>query len=567
MGYFSDLFGRAAPSGETRGRSVLLGDSREQARRAFSEQADAPQHLPPPPAGTAPLPEAPALWEAFATYPFSQVSAETAYAFVLRVLQDLFPTPAYYLYVPGHDAHALVLEYMDLRFDRPGADVPLVPETEAEVLRAPELTMPTRPQHYVPGPLTAWSGRMLNVPLRLDEGLQGVVLCGPCLEAAVTDAVLQPLQAYGRAAAAAVRTIRAFSRLKEEVRVLQSQTAVERRMLGSALEVNRFISLLLDLALTATQSSAGFVAMANPETHALTIRAHRHLPDAFLDTVDLSIDTGLFERSPGGGDVLLLRDYEFVAQHGVSSVLAVPLADEHQLVGVFALLNFEKGGTFADFSLTVLHTFSEQIRLVLSNERLFDAFTERYLNTIKALADAYDVRSPYTAGHSHRVANLAVALGEQMGLPATAAERLDLADLHLAGLIHDVGMCGVAEASEHFQADFNHPTVGAAMVEMLPISRDIVEGVRTHHEWHNGWGFPGGLKGEQVPLSGRILALAEFVVEFAAGHRLRDPLTLAEVQAAVRERRGAQFHPDVVDAFFELPEPIQTRAVTLPRHG
>jgi anti-anti-sigma factor len=160
----------------------------------------------------------------------------------------------------------------------------------------------------------------------------------------------------------------------------------------------------------------------------------------------------------------------------------------------------------------MLTLFTEQIELVLGNERFFREFTDRYLETVRALSRAYDARSTYTAGHSERVARLGVAIARQLGLPQTALDAV-----REAGLLHDAGMCAVVEISDSFQADFDHPTIGASMIEMLPIPPEIADGVRTHHEWYNGWGFPGGLKGAEIPQTGQILAVAEYVVEAAGG--------------------------------------------------
>jgi anti-anti-sigma factor len=90
------------------------------------------------------------------------------------------------------------------------------------------------------------------------------------------------------------------------------------------------------------------------------------------------------------------------------------------------------------------------------------------------------------------------------------------------------------------------------MLEILPISPDIIEGVRTHQEWYDGWGFPQGLKGEEIPLFGRILGLCEFFVEMSSNSKLRKALSYSQLEAEIRQRSGSQFDPKIVSAFFSV---------------
>jgi HD-GYP domain-containing protein (c-di-GMP phosphodiesterase class II) len=246
-------------------------------------------------------------------------------------------------------------------------------------------------------------------------------------------------------------------------------------------------------------------------------------------------------------DVLILQDFEFVARFGIRSILAVPLVENKRLHGIFALINFAGSKTFEDQSLTILKSFCEQIKLVLNNSKLFEDFTQRYLETLRALSDAYDVRSPYGAGHSKRVAAIAVELGKTLGLDAGT-----LSHLELAASVHDVGMCGVVEIKSGFRADFNHPTIGASLVEVVPISPEVTEAVRTHHEWYDGWGYPEGLKGEAIPLVGRILAVAEYYEEIQSGGHHEKQRTPETLDADLQTRSGTQFDPKVVDALKQI---------------
>ena len=486
-------------------------------------------------------------WRSISLIPFDLRTAEESYRLLVDILDRMLHAPAYYIYSATGGQSILALEHMDLRYDRTEARRTALSNPELiELLQNPEPQIPTDPAQSILQQTEVWAGTFLNLPLTDEDGSRvGIVLAGPRFAESMDKKTARQLQDASPALGSAVRKIQTMERLREEMKTAASRALVTQRVLGSALEVNRFVSLLLDLALTASKTEAGFVAIADERR--LTVRASKNLSEDFLSQLNLSSSGGLFEWSVDANDVLILQDLDFVSKFGVRSILSVPLVEDKRLAGVFCLVNFVSSKTFEDQSLTILKNFCEQIRLVLNNSRLFGEFTDRYLNTLKALSESYDVRSPFGSGHSKRVAKIAVELGTSLGLKGD-----DLKNLELAAEVHDVGMCGVVEIKTGFQADFNHPTIGASLVEVLPISPDIASAIRTHHEWYDGWGFPDGLKGEAIPVMGRILAVAEYYEEIQSGRmqeRLRDPGAFRE---DIATRRGTQFDPKVVDALMGI---------------
>jgi len=486
-------------------------------------------------------------WQNVGLVPFDQQPPENSYKAVVNLLHEEFHFATYYIYLASAESGALWLEYMDLRYDDPEGGHDLKGRQDViELLQTPEAQLQADQKYQSLGLIEVWAGTFLNVPLVDSEGRTvGMLFAGPDPPEHLTRSKTARLQQFSVAAGTTCKRIKAFAGLTEELRIAASRARVTQRVLGSALEVNRFVSLLLDLALTASRTEAGFVAIASESR--MIIRASKNLPEEFLAQVNLTSSNGLFEWSMDADDVLILQDLDFVTTFGIKSILAVPLVQDKQLQGIFALINFESSKTFDDQSLVILKNFCEQIRLVLSNSRLFEEFTDQYLATLKALSAAYDVRSPFGEGHSKRVAALGGELGKVLGLSPEALDALDL-----AAQIHDVGMCGVVEIKTGFRADFNHPSIGASLVEVLPISSDVADAIRTHHEWFDGWGFPEGLKGEAIPLAGRILAVAEYYEEIVSGpnaERMRSPAALSE---DLEPRRGTQFDPRVVDALLKI---------------
>lgn len=391
-------------------------------------------------------------------------------------------------------------------------------------------------------------GRLYSIPLHLEQALIGLLQVGPLDDDKVPRDVERRLETVRFPAALAVKQAYEEDTLRQRLAAATARSEVGRRLLGSALELDRFVDLLLDLALKATRTEAGFIAIVEPGTDELSIRAEEDLPPGFGERVDLSLETGLFDWSPAAeGGALVLRDLDFAAETGMRSVLAVPLLEADEPLGLFALINFGQAETFAEHSLALLATFAEQIKLVLHNARLFRTFAGQYLETVKGLARSLDARRPHTQDHHQRIAQMAATIARAMELPADEAEAI-----HTAGLIHDVGMAGIVEVEGGFQVDFEHPTIGASLIETLPLHPAVAQSVATHHEWFDGWGFPEGLKGEEIPLGGRILAVVEFIVEMTTSDPLQPSWSRQKLLDELEQRRGTQFDPQVTDVAVDL---------------
>ncbi len=488
------------------------------------------------------------VWRYFAINVFPLSEAEQGYRQIFKFLKKMLKTPCVYLYLSDEEGKKLVLSNSDFtEFSAWIENNKLDDRTGAE-LREPEIVMQSGEDFRKIGVIELLGTNVLNIPFHVNNTkFVGCLLTGPVLQPRALAKKKHFLQIFAVAAANAVNRFREIERLREQLNNIESRMNVSRRMLGSALELNRFVDLLLDLAITATGAEAGFVAMAHPRKKMLEIRAHKNLPDGFMEKINLSAEDGLLEWSPDDSEVMILRDFSFVAEFDIKSILAVPLVEKENLVGAFALINFTRNEMFSNFSLSVLTNFTEQIKLVLNNSRLFDDFTDRYFSTLVAMSEAYDHRTPETTGHSRRVADLAAEIARRMKLKKNMIE-----NIRKAGLIHDVGMCGIADLDEEFQADYNHPEIAASMIDVLPIPSEITEAVRNHHEWFDGWGYPNGLKGDQIPISGRILALAEYIAQATTTTRFNDPLTPLKLSAELKLRKGKQFDPDVVKIFKEL---------------
>ncbi|HXF83077.1 MAG TPA: HD-GYP domain-containing protein, partial [bacterium] len=171
----------------------------------------------------------------------------------------------------------------------------------------------------------------------------------------------------------------------------------------------------------------------------------------------------------------------------------------------------------------------------------------------RTLARVVDARDEGTGDHSGRVASYAVAIGRRLGLSDDA-----LAELRMAAGLHDIGKISVPDAvlkkpgpltAEEWSLMRRHAVVGSRILDGSPFADRVKSGVRHVHEWWNGRGYPDRLKGEQIPLFGRILAVADAFEAMTSRRPYRRALSVVVALAELERMRGVQFDPTIVDVF------------------
>lgn len=253
----------------------------------------------------------------------------------------------------------------------------------------------------------------------------------------------------------------------------------------------------------------------------------------------------------------------------------LPLIVRDKVIGAFVfkspMLREEEIGPPMKSLLTI---FSDHAAIALENARLYAErkraeenlreSMEKLKNSlngiIQAMALAVEMRDPFTAGHQRRVAELACAIAGEMGLPE---ERIEA--IRMAGMIHDLGKISVpaeiltkSPPSKLTEAEFalikNHPQVGYEILKEIDFPYPIAQIVLQHHERMDGSGYPQGLRGDQIMLEARIIAVAD-VVEAMVSHRpYRPPLGIEAALKEISRNKGALYDPDVVEACLKLFE-------------
>jgi len=254
---------------------------------------------------------------------------------------------------------------------------------------------------------------------------------------------------------------------------------------------------------------------------------------------------------------------------GFQSSIALPLKELSGTVGALTLYARERDAFTKDeirlleeladdlaFGITTLRTRVDRDRMAQTQLHHEEILRNSLEESIQAISDTVEMRDPYTAGHQKRVAELTVAIANDLGLPKN-----EVHGMHLAATIHDLGKIQIpAEILSkpgkitdiEYMLIKTHPQTGYDILKGIAFPWPIAQMVLQHHERLNGSGYPQGLKGELIVHGARILAVAD-VVEAMSSHRpYRPGLGIDKALAEIERGKGTAYDPAVVDACLKL---------------
>jgi putative two-component system response regulator len=178
-----------------------------------------------------------------------------------------------------------------------------------------------------------------------------------------------------------------------------------------------------------------------------------------------------------------------------------------------------------------------------------------FIDAIESLVSALEAKDKYTAGHSRRVTKIAVDSGRVMGLNDE-----ELENLRWSALLHDIGKIGIDSSVQNkpgmltpteYDYILTHCNIGPGIVEPL-VNDKIVEVIRHHHDSYDGSGLNQKVRGEEIPLGARILAVADSFDAMTSDRPYRPAMTASKAVAEIRKCAGTQFDPVVVKAFLKI---------------
>ncbi|MBI4839027.1 MAG: GAF domain-containing protein [Nitrospirae bacterium] len=242
---------------------------------------------------------------------------------------------------------------------------------------------------------------------------------------------------------------------------------------------------------------------------------------------------------------------------GIKSSIIIPLISKGEVLGALDIGSVYYG-RLTPSHLSAAERIASQITVALENARLYKDLEQLLINTITSLASAIDAKSPWTKGHSERVTKFAIEIAKEMGLKSK-----DIEHIKLCGLLHDIGKIGTYDmllnkegnlTDEEFELLKRHPEKGAEILQPIEQLQDVSLGVHFHHERYDGKGYPEGLKGEDIPLCARILAVADSFDSMTADRPYRPSPGKQYAITELKRCAGTQFDPKIVEAFLHCLE-------------
>lgn len=369
---------------------------------------------------------------------------------------------------------------------------------------------------------------------------------------------------------------RRFYRDRHDYReVLKSTSSSLSRMTDQG-EISHFI----------TASASELLGLAGACLLLYTKQGYLYARDAVGAYADAREHAGLVGRAASLKEPAAFPN---MAPESYGAAFFVPLQAGGRQIGILCLGVKASREHFSVDDISFLHTFSTQAAAALENARLFAEASEHrvelrrayeqlqdsaeelsrkkkeleeaYLGMARTLVLTLESRDPYTRGHSERVSRLVQRMAPGLGIVGEALQKLEL-----AARLHDIGKTGVADAillkpgaydpSERAEIE-RHPTRGVEILRFLDFLKDVLPVIESHHEWYNGSGYPRGLKGEEIPLGGRILAVADAYDAMVSKRPHRDALPHGEAVRRLRDGSGTQWDPRIIEVFINSEGPAR----------
>ena len=213
-------------------------------------------------------------------------------------------------------------------------------------------------------------------------------------------------------------------------------------------------------------------------------------------------------------------------------------------------------GAHSDRELDLLASLARQARLALQTAASYESLERTFLSTVEALANALEANDEYTSSHARWITDLALKVGEELGLEADALKLLEL-----GALFHDIGKIGIPPrilakagplSAEERAVVETHPIVGERILAPIEQLGEVRHIVRCAHEHYDGTGYPDGVAGERIPLESRIVLACDAYHAMTTDRPYRRSLGVDEARRRLAEGSGTQFDPRVVDALLRV---------------
>ena len=322
---------------------------------------------------------------------------------------------------------------------------------------------------------------------------------------------------------------------------------------AAGIDIDHFLNMVVESCKKELGAVAAGIFEIDPKTReVLHFAAACDQPELEEVVLDESVLTK-FARTKSGKPVI---EAKRIVQDGESEIeisILQPVHIRRTLHGVINIRIISQFGRITPGQLDVLTILSNAAASAMANHRLYQDVQRSYLEAIRGLANAIEARDRYTAGHTDRVTRLAELVAHALDW-----DEQQVTHLQMGCTLHDIGKIGVPDSILNKQTILtdderkkmtSHPEVGLKIIRGIDLSKPAIPYIRSHHERWDGKGYPKGLKGDEIPIEGRLLSVVDTFDAILSDRPYRKGASLSVAVSELIKYRAIQFDPNIVDIF------------------
>src|SRR4030043_546640 len=336
------------------------------------------------------------------------------------------------------------------------------------------------------------------------------------------------------------------------------------QILNSTLDHKEIRRRAMKAATQLMKAEAGSLLLVNDEKHQLYFEVALGDREEDIKTIPLNFGEGiagmvaqavkaLIVNSPRE-DPRFFKGVDERTEFKTKNIICVPIKVKEKVIGVLEAINKQKG-KFDMEDLFLLASLADQVAIALDNSRLYQELEEMFFQTAESLADAIEKRDSHTGGHTQRVTLYSQAIAKYLQL--TPSERKWV---KITSVLHDIGKIGIEDdilkkpkplSPEEFHIIKRHSNMGAEIIEHIRQLKEIIPGVKYHHEQVDGKGYPDGLRGEDIPILAKIVAVSDTYDAMTTDRPYRKAVDKKMAIDELKRGSGTQLDKEVVEAFIQ----------------
>lgn len=350
-------------------------------------------------------------------------------------------------------------------------------------------------------------------------------------------------------------------------------------ILNSTLEQKEVRKRAIEAATRLTESEVGSLLLVDEEKNELFFEVALGEKGEKVKEIRLKMGEGIAGWVAKTGEAVIIddvqndprffKDADKKSSFVTRNMMCVPVKSEGRVIGVLQSINKLKGGKFTKDDLEGFISLADQVAIAIEKSRLYQELRDTFFCAAEALADAIEKRDPYTGGHTKRVLQYSVAIGKYLDLKESELERL-----RLAAVLHDIGKIGIEDSilrkrdklnPDEYEKVKQHPVWGAEIMGHIKQLKDVIPGMRYHHERIDGNGYPDHLRNNEIPIIARIISVADTFDAITTERPYQESLSIDVAFKELKGSAGTQFDSRVVEAFLKAYEAgdINTNSVKI----